>query len=485
MKKKLFINFVLSLFLLQGCASPEKLSQISEQSKPKNVILFISDGCGFNHVDAASYYQYGKTGEQIYEKFPVKLAMSTHSLNSVEYNPDSAWTEFNWVRKKPTDSAGSGSAMATGDKAYNGVLSVDTLKKPLETIVDRFEKEGKSTGVISTVPFSNATPAAFVAHNENRQNYKEIAEEMILRSKADVIMGGGHPFYTPSGSLINEFAERFIGSKEIWDMNNGGKPISNEDGKLLPESKYRYVGGKDTWDKLSIGIAGKDSDGDGIADPWTLIQDRESFQEYMDGETPKRLIGVFKSGQASQVERDTTNENWTPFSVPFIQSIPTLEEMTLAAINVLDDNPKGFFLMSEGGAVDWVAHSNILSRTIEEQIDFNLAVEAACNWVEENSSWDETLIIVTADHETGYLLGPNSNFTTEKNNFKKWKPIVGNGKGKMPNVEWFSSHHTNSLVPFYAKGNGSLLFLEKIKGEDPFRGNYIDNTDIGNIIKSF
>jgi alkaline phosphatase len=168
-----------------------------------------------------------------------------------------------------------------------------------------------------------------------------------------------------------------------------------------------------------------------------------------------------------------------------MQSIPTLEEMTLAAINVLDENKNGFFLMSEGGAVDWVAHSNILSRTIEEQIDFNLAVEAACSWVEQNSSWDETLIIVTADHETGYLLGPNSNLDNTSNNFEKWKPIIGNGKGNMPKVEWFSNNHTNSLVPFYAKGNGSQLFLDNIIGKDPVYGEYIDNTAIGNIIKSF
>ncbi len=485
MKRKFYLITVLLLFIIQSCSTSEKISKNIDYKNPKNVILFISDGCGFNHVDAASYFQYGKTGEQIYEKFPVKLAMSTHYLNGSEYNPDSAWTNFNWVCKKPTDSAGSGSSMATGEKTYKGVLSVDTLNNPLETIVDRFESEGKSTGVISTVPFSNATPAAFVAHNNNRQNYQEIAEEMILKSKVDVIMGGGHPFYNPSGKLVNEFSERFIGSKEIWDMNNGGKPISNEDGKLLPESKYRYVGGKNTWDMLSNGNAGGDSDGDQIADPWTLIQDRESFQEYMKGETPKRLIGIFKSGQASQVERDTANEKWTPFSVPFMESVPTLAEMTLAAINVLDENKKGFFLMSEGGAVDWVAHSNILSRTIEEQIDFNLAVEAACSWVEENSSWEETLIIVTADHETGYLLGPNSNLDNTSNNFEKWKPIIGNGKDNMPKVGWFSNHHTNSLVPFYAKGNGSELFLEKIKGKDPVYGEYIDNTAIGNIIKSF
>lgn len=481
-----YITFILSLlFIVQSCSTSEKSTYSHKPQKPKNVILFISDGCGFNHVDAASYYQFGKTGTQIYEKFPVKLAMSTHYLNGNIYDPDSAWSDFNWVRKRPTDSAGAGSAMATGEKTNKGIVSVDSLKRSLETIIDKFENNGKSTGVITTVPFSNATPAVFVAHNENRQNYQEIAEEMILNSKTDVIMGGGHPYYTPSGKLVDELTKRYLGSKEIWDLNNGGKPISGEDGKLLDDSKFRYVGGKDTWDMLIDGKAGSDADGDGIDDPWTLIQDRESFQKYMYGETPKRVVGVFKSGQATQVERDTTHEDWTPFSVPFIESVPTLEEMTLAAINILDDNDKGFFLMSEGGAVDWVAHSNLLNRTIEEQIDFNKAVEAACNWVEENSSWEETLIIVTADHETGYLLGPGSNSENVEKLMDKWQPLVGKEKNKMPEVEWFSTHHTNSLVPFYAKGRGSELFLKKIKGEDPVYGNYIDNTDIGKIIKSF
>jgi alkaline phosphatase len=122
---------------------------------------------------------------------------------------------------------------------------------------------------------------------------------------------------------------------------------------------------------------------------------------------------------------------------------------------------------------------------IEEQIDFNLAIEAACSWVEENSSWSETLILVTADHETGYLVGPNSNLDNVKNDSEKWKPLVNNGKWKMPSVEWFSGGHTNALVPFYAKGKGSELFLEAVKGSDPVHGNYIHNTDIGKIIKSF
>ncbi len=474
------------LFLLINSCTSKDISKINAiPSKPKNVILFISDGCGFNHVDATSYFQFGKTGEQIYEKFPVKLAMSTDYIGGTPYDPDSAWTDFNWVFKKPTDSASSGSSIATGHKTYRGALSVDTLRKPLETIVDKFESYRKSTGVISTVPFSNATPACFVAHNVTRQNYKEISKEMIMNSKTDVIMGGGHPFYNPDGTLVSELAKRYVGEKEVWDMNNGGKPISSEDGKLLSESEYRYVGGKEVWDMLSAGKAGNDADGDGNIDFWTFIQDRESFQKYMEGETPERLIGIYKSGQATQIERDTINERWFPFSVPFTKTIPTLKEMTMAAINVLDENKKGFFLMAEGGAVDWAAHGHILNRTIEEQMDFNFAVEAACEWVENNSNWDETLIIVTADHETGYLVGPGSNLDSSKTISEKWKPLKNNGKNKMPDVEWHSTHHTNSLVPFYAKGAGSNLFLDNAMRTDPVYGRFIDNTDIGKIIKSF
>ena len=473
LKKILIMVLFLLSFVIVSCTE--------RNDKPKNVILFISDGCGFNHVDATSLYQYGKTGMQIYEQFPVKLGMSTYLVGE-SYNPDSAWTNFNYVKKRPTDSAGSITAISTGIKSYRGALCFDTLKQPIENLSDKFEKSGKSTGVVSTVPFSNATPAGMIAHNENRQHYQEIAEEMILNSGADVIMGGGHPFYNPDGSLVSELAERFAGSKEIWDMNNGGKPISSETGKLIPLGEYRYVGGKDVWDALSNGTAGNDADGDGVVDYWTMIQDRKSFQKYMTGETPKRLIGVFKSRQASQVERDTTGETWEPFSKPFIETIPTLKEMTKAAINVLDENKNGFLLMVEGGAVDWAAHDHVLSRTIEEQIDFNNAVEAACEWVEENSNWNETLMIVTSDHETGYLLGAGSNNKNAKTIAEKWKPLKNNGKGKMPDVEWFTEEHTNSLVPFYVKGPGSSLFNKKATRIDSVQGKYIDNTDIGTIV---
>jgi alkaline phosphatase len=97
-------------------------------------------------------------------------------------------------------------------------------------------------------------------------------------------------------------------------------------------------------------------------------------------------------------------------------------------------------------------------------------------WVKANSNWGETLLIVTGDHETGYLTGPDSGMGPV------WNPIVNNGAGVLPGMEWHSYSHTNSLIPFYAKGDAARLFTGYADEEDPVRGRYIDNTEIGFVI---
>jgi alkaline phosphatase len=153
--------------------------------------------------------------------------------------------------------------------------------------------------------------------------------------------------------------------------------------------------------------------------------------------------------------------------------------MTNAALNVLDEDPDGFFLMVEGGAVDWASHNNQSGRMIEEQADFNKAVETVINWIKKNSNWGETLLIVTADHETGYLTGPDSGDTPTG---PVWNDLVNNGRKVLPGFEWHSGSHTNSLVPFYAKGRGARLFKKATAGDDPVRGTYVDNTSVANVI---
>ena len=142
-----------------------------------------------------------------------------------------------------------------------------------------------------------------------------------------------------------------------------------------------------------------------------------------------------------------------PYTVPMNANVPDLATMTKGALNVLDANRKGFFLMVEGGAVDWAGHANQPGRTIEEQVDFNEAVAAVCRWVRRNSNWDETLVIVTGDHETGYLWGPGSG--ADATGKGTWVPLVNNGEDAVPGMQFNSGDHTNSLIPFFAKGEGA------------------------------
>jgi len=127
--------------------------------------------------------------------------------------------------------------------------------------------------------------------------------------------------------------------------------------------------------------------------------------------------------------------------------------------------------MIEGGATDWASHSNQKGRLIEEMNGFFEAVDAVCAWVEKNSSWNETMLIVTGDHETGLLWGE-----------KPFMPLVDKGKGNLPVMNFNSNDHTNSLIPFYAKGAGSELYLNFADERDSVRGPFIQNAEIAQLI---
>jgi len=239
--------------------------------------------------------------------------------------------------------------------------------------------------------------------------------------------------------------------------------------------RFGYIGGRPTWDALAAGTAGGDADGDGMDDPWTLIQERAEFLAFSDGPTPARVIGV-PQVYATLQQRRGGDRYADPFVVPLIQTVPTLAEMSAAALNILDDDTDGLFLLIEGGAIDWASHSGQSGRMIEEQIDFESAVRAVVDWVEAKSNWGETLLIVTGDHETGYLTGPSSDPDLA------WEPILNNGVGNLPGMVWHSSSHTNSLIPISAKGDAARLLREHADEFDPVRGPYVDNTELGQIL---
>jgi alkaline phosphatase len=435
---------ILIAFLIVAIALAAAVPVAAGPKKPaaKNVIVMISDGWGFNHLQALSYYEYGKDARQIYNRFPFQTAISTYSYYC-DYDPAMAWSDFDYVKSCYTDSAAAATAMATGVKTYDAAIGVDIDEQPVMNVLEMAEAKGKATGVVTSVEWTHATPAGFVAHNVSRNNYAEIGMEIVNDSAADVVMGAGHPCFDADG-VYNECT-----------------------------NTYQYVGGQPTWDALVAGTAGGDANGDGTPDPWVLIQSRAEFQALMSGPTPARVLGTAQVYQTLQQGR--SGDGFAdPYVVPLIQTVPTLEEMTVAALNILDNDPDGFFLMVEGGAVDWGSHANQSGRMLEEALDFERTVEAVNRWVQKNSNWGETLLIVTGDHETGYLNGPGSDPT--------WEPIVNNGAGNLPGMEWHSGSHTNSLMVLSAKGDAARMFNGLDTGFDPVHGRYADNTDVANVV---
>jgi alkaline phosphatase len=435
---KLISIFLVFLFIV-ACSS----------KKPKNVIIMISDGAGFNHILATDYYQYGQSGKQVYQNFPVKLAMATYSLDAEGYDSDLAWNDSLYIDSKWTDSAASASALSTGYKTINGYLGVNAQKEKLEHFSEFIHGKGKKIGTVTTVVACHGTPAGFTIHSPFRKNYPDIFQSMILDSKLSVMFGAG---LDESDNLPDHKKYYYVGNKAFWKQLEAGNTAYDLDGD---------------W-QVDKSVA--DIDGDGQPDPWQIIRNKDEFLNITKDNAPKRLLGIFKSRANAQYDRKG-DKHLPPFQIPLRENIPSLSEMSSAALNILD-NDQGFWLLIEGGAVDKASHANWKGRTIEEQIDFNHAVEKTVEWIENNSSWDETLLIVTADHETGHISG-QANMLQEI-----VAPIKQSSAGLMPEFYFLSSEHTNSLVPFFAKGVGSDTFIERADKEDKVRGKYLHSTDV-------
>jgi alkaline phosphatase len=265
---------------------------------------------------------------------------------------------------------------------------------------------GKATGVVTTVPFVHATPAGFAISHRDRAAYGEIAHLMLLESPLAVIMGAGHPWYDDSG-------------------------------REQATARFTHFGDAGLWHDLVAGSHG-----------WTVVAGRGQFLDLAEGPTPARVIGLPPAYETLQEQR-----SGSPFAEPFAvarrEDVPTLAEMARAALNVVDDDPDGFCLLIEGGAVDWASHHRRQGRMVEEMTDFQQAVAAVVTWLTAHGRLDETLLVVTADHETSVVLG----------------------------------EHTNALVPLYARGPGCEALTRCADAIDPVHGPYLENCELGGVLR--
>jgi len=295
-----------------------------------------------------------------------------------------------------TDSASSATAYSTGKKTNNGALGTDKNKEVLENFTEIITKYGYVSSLISTSEITHATPAAFASHVDSRRKTDEISIQM-MDSDVLTILGGGRHFFLPE--------------------EMGGK---RSDGLNLLEQ---------------------------VQSSHTLLTTKAELDTF-DFSNKGRLVGLF----ADEALRDKE----TPENHVFE---PTSSEMLNFAINRSDqftsDGCKGFFIMLEGSQVDWAGHANDLNYLKREMKDFDEAVNKALEFAINDQ---ETLVIVTADHETGGLLiepATPTNYTAPE---VKFSFNTGLGYGS----------HTGVPVPVYAYGPGSENFTGTLDNTDIF-----------------
>jgi alkaline phosphatase len=322
------------------------------------------------------------------------------------------------------DSASTATAWATGHKTDTGNIAWlpgDPDRGALRTIAELLrEKRGYAIGIVTTVPFSDATPAAQISHNKSRRNHHAIAEEMIRSVQPDVVIGGGHPARNGAAYM----------SMALYDDVKNGRI-----------GAYVFVERKDGIDG---GIALKEDAVRAVAQK-------------------KKLFGLFGGPDGNFEPPIPTNDGTAAVTRATIEN-PLLKDATRAALKVLSKNKNGFFLLVEQGDIDWANHANDYKWMIGAMWDLDEAVRAAIDFVDrpgDDITWENTLLIVTSDHVTGSM---------RLNDGKRL------GKGSLPaqspglcpdklawcpgypgaEVSYSATGHLNEPVSLYAMGDSSL-----------------------------
>lgn len=288
-------------------------------ARAKNVILMIGDGMGPSHVHIAWLYATRQLGREL-------------ALTEIMDKGRTAYVHNDSLDSTVSESAEAASQMATGVKVHSRTISMGPDGKPLKTILEWAREKGKATGLVTTSGITDATPAAFAAHEQNRWNEEAIADQLI-RSGVNVLLGGRKHFFLPEG----ENGRRKDGRNLLLDAKRNGYAVA-ETAEEMKKAKGQ------------------------------------------------KILGLFNMGNMRyEIDRGDSQE-------------PSLAEMTAKAIGVLGKDPDGFFLMVEAGRIDHASHRNDIGAVVSDLLAFDEAIRVADDF---RKNHPETLLVITADHETG------------------------------------------------------------------------------------
>lgn len=320
--KRLSLLFVFSLIALLSAA------------QAKYVFMFIGDGMGPHQVLSTEMYLAeleGKIGRK-----PLLMTTFPYSGQAATFSASSGIT----------DSAASGTCLATGKKTNNGVIGLSPDSTPVVSVATRLKQEGWGIGIMTTVTIDHATPSAHYAHTPSRENYYIIGTHLV-ESNFDFFGGAG--FSRP------------------LDKNDSTAPNLYD-----LAQQYGYT--------LAAGYA-----------------DAKKHQD-----TNKMILLP-----ANYQDNYTRFAGALPYAIDRTSTDLTLSQIVEVAIEQLSSYDR-FFMMAEGGKIDYASHANDGATVLHEVMDFDAAIQVAYRFYEQHP--DETLIIVTADHETGGMALGNSDY---------------------------------------------------------------------------
>jgi alkaline phosphatase len=341
------------LIILLGAGSTQSAAQTTTTGNgpPRNLILVIGDGMGPQQIGLLEAY-------------------ARQAPRSIIENRTTAFTRLladggtlgmsmtNAANVLGTDSAASATQLATGKLSGPEMIGIDIDGKPHPTLLEIAHELGKSTGIVSNVRLTHATPASFAAHQPHRGLENEIAVDM-LATGVDVMLSGGLRHWVPQqandpGSATYQQLQRITGGAVAIESRR------EDDRNLLEEARQQG---------------------------YELVFSESQMKQAKAG----KILGLFAASAFPDAitARHLRNNNGT---------IPTLTEMSAKAIASLAENEMGFVLVIEAGLIDWAAHYNDTGTMLHEMLGINEVLNNVLDWA---GNRDDTLVVVTADHETG------------------------------------------------------------------------------------
>ncbi|HYO26600.1 MAG TPA: alkaline phosphatase, partial [Lacipirellulaceae bacterium] len=336
---------------LPGAAAATDVRAPPARVPVRNIILLIGDGMGPQEANLLMLFaRYAKSSTVPDRVAAFEQLINQGTVGIVRTEPHGAMV---------VDSAAAATQLATGQFAGSEMIGLNYRGEVAETIVEAAHRVGKSAGLVTDTRVTHATPAGFAAHQPSRAMENEIAQDM-LANRVEVMLGGGLRHWTPQDANNREGPTYAA----LMQMTGGAYPATSkrlDNRNLLLEARQDYQ----------------------------LVFDRHSLA----AASKAPLLGIFADSEMGDalVERAALANDST-------RREPTLVEMTAKTLELLGADPDGFFLMVEGGQIDWCGHNNDAGTMLHELLRFDAAIRVALDYAREHEG---TLVLVTADHETG------------------------------------------------------------------------------------